>query len=659
MTAIVGTRLRFGHQTAAVAVLVLTLGLLASAFVFDPPTSADGLWVVPIVSSATVGAALAVRRPRHPAGWLFLLLALAIVITGGLDSYAVKSAEDGGKTLPATNLAAVFADSLWMPWIMVLALILLFTPDGSVGSKRRKAAFWTVVGSGSLALFLRLLRPYDGPLEANPPITNPLAIERFEALVRTSSLGAIVVLHIVLLVIVAAMVQRFRSSRGRIRRQLRWMALAAIPFPVLIVGAFIAAVAGNETILAMMAGGFVSVLPLAAAFAIEQDQLYDVDRLVSRGLTYATLTAVVIGCYAAVVVFAGQVLGDALGGSQAPAVVATLCAVSVAIPLRRVIQDALDRRFNRRKFEAVTMVQRFVREPAAATPVQTVLQTATGDPALRVTYWLGDRDLWVTQRGEPAETVAPFYELMRDGQPVARITFDDERVDRSIVAAVAAEARPELENERLRAAITLQLAEVRESRARIVEAQLSERQKIERNLHDGAQQRLLALALDLRAAELSGETTRVNDAVHHAVDELQVAVRELRELANGLNPSVLTDGGLSAALEMLATTNPASVQVQVEPRRYPAAIEAAAWFIACESVANAIKHARATRIEVEAVANGDHLRLVVRDDGVGGAMLTGRGLRGIADRAEAVGGHLLLESRPGATVVSVELPCGS
>ncbi len=148
-----------------------------------------------------------------------------------------------------------------------------------------------------------------------------------------------------------------------------------------------------------------------------------------------------------------------------------------------------------------------------------------------------------------------------------------------------------MENARLRAAITLQLVEVRESRARIVEAQLAERRKIERDLHDGAQQRLLGLAMQLRAVELSGDAERMRATVATAVDEVQAAVRDLRELANGLRPAVLIDGGLAAALDDLAARSPVPVQLETTGERFAPEIEETAWFIACEAVANAVKHA--------------------------------------------------------------------
>jgi signal transduction histidine kinase len=243
---------------------------------------------------------------------------------------------------------------------------------------------------------------------------------------------------------------------------------------------------------------------------------------------------------------------------------------------------------------------------------------------------------------------------------VASISFDHERVEQGLVHAIVAEARPELENERLRAAIELQLVEVRDSRERIVAAQFAERHRIERNLHDGAQQRLLALAFQLRAAEMSGDSDRARSALDGAVDELQRAVADLRDLANGLHPAVLSDGGLVAALEDLAERCPITVRLTATDERFSPNTEATAWFIVCEAVANAVKHSHADTIDLDARRDDGHLILQIDDDGKGGADPTGQGLRGIADRADAVRGHLTVQDRPGGgTIVRAELPCES
>ena len=256
--------------------------------------------------------------------------------------------------------------------------------------------------------------------------------------------------------------------------------------------------------------------------------------------------------------------------------------------------------------------------------------------------------------------------LEHDGEPLAALVHDESLLDDpELIEAAAAAARLALENARLQSELRAQLARVEESRARIVAAGDEERRRIERDIHDGAQQRLVALALELRAAQkrLGGDVSPdLDEVLTDAVDELQRAVGELRELARGVHPAILTEDGLGAALESLADRTPLPVTILAAPSgRLPAPIEGAAYFVACEALANAVKHSGATAISLRAEQLNGSLVVEVVDDGVGGAAISsGSGLRGLADRVEAHGGRLRVESPAGAgTRVIGELPCGS
>ena len=203
-------------------------------------------------------------------------------------------------------------------------------------------------------------------------------------------------------------------------------------------------------------------------------------------------------------------------------------------------------------------------------------------------------------------------------------------------------------------------AQLNASRARILEAAFTERRRLERNLHDGAQQRLVALAIQLRMLERRlDEPERAAPLVRAAMDELDQALAELRELARGLHPAVLHDRGLAPALETLAARAPLPVSVEGVPaERLDEPLEAAVYFVVAESLTNAVKHAGASELRVRVDAAGSELRVEISDDGRGGADPgTGSGLRGLADRVEALGGRLALDSPPGAgTVVRAALP---
>ncbi len=614
-------------------------------------------FVVAILSAAVVGSALILRRPRHPVGWLYLVLAVSVSSSAILDSYTLYGGVARPGSLPATWLVGVLADAIFIPWLALLAFVLLLTPAGRFTSRTARLAGMAAAVGGVVALGAALFRPYRGQYADLGTIENPLAREGLADPLAVVGTIALVVLHLGLLTGAALLLLRFRNARDPAGSRLRWLALAAIPFAILVVGAWVAATMDNQVVLALAGGGFLAIIPIAAGLAIERDRLYDVDRLLSRGLTYSLLTAGLVTCYAVVVLVVGEAVG---GDSQLPTVVATLVTVSLALPARRGLQQALDRRFNRRQFEAVAAMRRFVREPSPSTTVEQALRAALDDDSVGISYWIDERDCWVDEKGN---AVAPSVDAMavdRRGARIAAVRVDSQRTERSTVEAVIAEALPELENARLRAAIALQLVEVRESRARIVAAQVAERRKLERNLHDGAQQRLLATALHLRAAEVGDDPVAMRATLDEAVQQLQLAVSDLRELANGLHPSVLADGGLAAALDDLAARTPVAVRLNVTAERFPAAVEEAAWYVACEAVTNAVKHAGPKLIDIAACRREDRLQLRVEDDGCGGADPRGNGLRGIADRAEAAGGWLTVGERPaGGTVVTAELPCAS
>jgi signal transduction histidine kinase len=299
------------------------------------------------------------------------------------------------------------------------------------------------------------------------------------------------------------------------------------------------------------------------------------------------------------------------------------------------------------------------RTPAAG--VRDALARALHDPALQVAYWLPMRQSYVDEDGRPVELPDDGRAVMKL-EDIAAIVHDPE-LDARLVEAAGAAARLALHNARLQADVRAQLGKVQESRRRIVTAGDEQRRRIERDLHDGAQQRLVALALELRLAqrELGGELDpAIERILSAAVDELQVAVEELRELARGVHPAILTEEGLAGALESLAGRTPVPVEIVSAPEdRLPREVEAAAYFVACEAIANAVKHSQATAIRVIAQRRNGRFVIEVEDDGIGGARENGgSGLRGLVDRVEAHGGTLHIESEPGqGTRVVGELPC--
>jgi signal transduction histidine kinase len=296
--------------------------------------------------------------------------------------------------------------------------------------------------------------------------------------------------------------------------------------------------------------------------------------------------------------------------------------------------------------------------------VEAALARALHDPTARLLHRLGNG--WADADGRPVDPPGgdgrAVTLLRRDGEPVAALVHDPALADQpELVEAVAAAAGLALDNERLQAELRGQLAAVRASRARIVEAGDAARRQVERDLHDGAQQRLLTVALGLRAVRAQVDpASPAAAALDPVVEEFRAALAELRDLARGLHPALLDAEGLAAALDALVQRSPVPAVLTGAPAgRLPAPVERAAWFVVAEALTNAARHARAGRVEVGAQVTGGQLLVTVRDDGAGGADPAGQGLRGLADRVAALDGSLAVDSTPGrGTVVTATLPCG-
>jgi signal transduction histidine kinase len=300
--------------------------------------------------------------------------------------------------------------------------------------------------------------------------------------------------------------------------------------------------------------------------------------------------------------------------------------------------------------------------------LELALGRALGDPDLRVAYWLPEYERHADAAGETIALPEPGGDratapIVHDGHEVATLIFDASlRDDPELLEAVIAAAGLAIQNERLHAESRARLAELKASRERIVSAGDAERRRLERNLHDGAQQRLVGIALQLRLLQRRvSDDPSTEDLVTAASDELARSLAELRELARGIHPAVL-EHGLAPALDALATRSTIPTTVSCEAvARLPEPVELAAYFVASEALANVAKYAQATHATVRVWRAGALANIEIADDGVGGADDSrGTGLRGLADRVEALDGRLRVTSPPGrGTVVSAELPCGS
>jgi signal transduction histidine kinase len=303
-----------------------------------------------------------------------------------------------------------------------------------------------------------------------------------------------------------------------------------------------------------------------------------------------------------------------------------------------------------------------------APDLRELLAQALRDPTLSLIYWLPQYGSWADQDGNPTTLPEPsggrgVTLVKHNGEQVAALVYDASLGDEpELVEAVSAAAAIALENGRLEAELRARLQDLHGSRTRVVEAQQNERRRLERDLHDGAQQRLVALALELGVlAEHANTDPATQTRLKRARGEVALSLDELRDVARGLHPAVVSGHGLAIALESLVAVTPLEVQLKADGLpRLPEHLEVAAYYVVAESLTNAAKHAKASQITVEVSVVDNTLIVEIVDDGIGGAdSERGTGLRGLADRVEALNGQLRIWSAAGhGTRVRAEIPCG-
>ncbi|HEX5016366.1 MAG TPA: histidine kinase, partial [Actinomycetes bacterium] len=420
--------------------------------------------------------------------------------------------------------------------------------------------------------------------------------------------------------------------------------------------AFGLSIAGHNTSAALVLSLAIVCLTVGAALSVLRYRLYDVERVVTDSAGFAAAAAAVVGVFLAMLALVNRTTpADARG--ELPTVLATLVGAAVARSVYVGAKRVAEKRVNRDRFDAVESV----RLGLAGGPIDldVLLRSALRDPTARLLYPAPDCS-WITTEGRVAIPEPWCVDVRRGPEVTAKLEFDPDRVGRDVVEAVSRTAGAEIDNVALRAELARQLEVVNRSRARLATAHADERRRLERDLHDGAQQRLLALAFQLQSARINGGSRVLGDEVDRAIAELSNTVQELRHIAGGLQPAALSGGGLLGAVVDMAGRAPVRVLYDVVDHRFSPEVESAAWFVISEAVTNVVKYAGVDEVRVFVTSGDDGVRVVVVDDGVGGADTSGHGIRGLTDRVAALGGTLsVIELRPHGTRVEAVLPCAS
>ncbi len=600
---------------------------------------------------ALFAAVLLPRAPRHPIGWLFLVLGLSRAVAGAAQVWCVSALMNHPGRLG--GLLASWLQ-LWTPVIGVALapMIIILFPDG-----RLPGRIWRVVPAltlvalllGAVAVPAGAWRFRGAALLPTAPVPDDPVAHLTDA-VQGTCLAVVAVAAVVALI---GLLRRALRTVGDVRQQIKWFGLG-------ITAALVANVLVQLTDI-----GWLLVPGIAATFAgiglgIFRFRLYDVDRVIRRTIVYGVLTLALVTAFAALDVTVAVITG---GRSPIAAAVAAFVVALLLRPIRDWVQNIVDRLYDRRAYHELQLVRRLGeqigREAVGPDRVRDTLRRALHDPTLEIYYAVRHTDGAYLVDGDGVEARIDLGDsavlpVQRQGQDIAVLVHGP--IDPAQLAVVVPAAATALEHSRLQAELSVQLAALRTSRGRIVAAGDAERRRIERDLHDGAQQRLVGLAVHIQSTRRDTSVpSDIDELLTFTVDQLQAGVQEIRALVHAILPPALVTGGLPAAL---AELRGAAISCHL-PDRLDPDIEATAWFVACEGVANARKHAAGSPVTVAVDTGGGRLRVEVVDAGPGGARPDGDGLRQLADRVEAHGGSLTVVSHADTgTRLTAELPCG-
>ena len=659
-----------------------TLYLAANAGPNVPAAVDLGWWgVLGALTAAAfsiVGALIVRRQPRHLVGWLCSIGGFATalyIFAGAYTGYSLTHAS----SLPATGLMSWVRNWLWYPAAcLVFVLVPAVFPDGRLLSPRWRVLVWIVVAGSVIDLSWVTAAQL---LLGSVPVTHPSLRLRPTVYELLSGLSGVLILG-ALLGAVLAIGLRFRWSRGETRQQMKWFVGAVVLQGALwtasVVPAFMLGRAPYQVpYLEIAIPLSLLALPLAIGVAILRYRLYDIDLVLSRGLVYAGLAAFITVAYLIVVVGAGLLVGT---GGNPNVVLSILTTALVALlfqPVRVRMQLFANRLVYGTPLNPFDVLAELGRSNGGGDVDEVLLRIAQaiaeGARTERAHVRLllpGDQSRAATW---PADSTGPFshaYPIDTDGEPIGEIqagTVGDHRLTAALVGQAGLALRTlrlsaELEERLIQ--LEAQAKQLAASRTRLVEAEETERRRLERDLHDGVQQELVALITKVRLAR--NQLARDPQLAAASLGELQAGIQralvDLREVAHGIHPAVLGARGLVEAVEAMAARLPLGVHVEadsgVRESRYAAEIEGAAYFVVAEALTNVLKHAEAGQATVTISSEDSSLHVEVVDDGHGftAGGVHESGLRGLRDRVEALDGRLFVSSQPKGTRLEAILP---
>jgi signal transduction histidine kinase len=688
---------------AAIILSVVVVGLLVAVQLTRTDLVAPGvdlgpnttILAVAMLIALVIGCLIVDRMPSNPVGWILVLLGLFGLFSELVGEYAIYALFRDPGSLPLGPEAAWLYSWVWVGIVGLIPPLLLYFPNGALPSRRWKVVLWADAGFATLffvdALFLWSER---GPVFLD---VGEVTLGEPSPLQTAVSFLGIGLLVFVLAGCAWGMVHRYRRADGVERHQLKWLAFASVYYALAILTTYMI-FSAKVPVLNLLTNFSIASLPAAIGVAVFKYRLYDIDVVINKALVYGSLAAFITAIYVGIVVGVGTLIGAGDDPNLGLSIVATALIAVAFQPFKSRVQRLANRLVYGKRSTPYEVLAEFSTKMSGSyaqdellSQMASTLAEGTGAASAHVWVKIGDQIRLAASyhRGSAHTEEEDAHEPVTleggdlkipDSDHVVRVSHKGELlgalaitkrageavtpVEEKLMNDLAAQAGVVLRNARLNVELLLRLEELRASRQRLVAAANQARRRLERDLHDGAQQQLVALKVKLSLAQRLTTQEKVKVFLTQLQAEADDALQTLRDLARGIYPPLLADKGLPMALTAQANKTSLDVEVRAEGvGRYPQEVEAAVYFCCLEALQNVAKYAGPCEVVITLADSGGNLSFEVKDDGCGfdsADSKRGHGLQNMSDRVDALGGEISVSSSPGAgTTVTGRIPVHS